>query len=167
MSSYSAIALSTLAFLWTAAALPSAAAAQSAKDLVGSWIVTAVDLVAPDGSRTPIFGPSPKGTVMFDSDGRYAELIMRTDLPKFTSANRMQGSADENKAVSQGTLSFFGAYSVADKVVTLTVEGSSYPNWTGGDQKRTLTAFSPDEFKWTNSAGSGGGLAELTARRVK
>ena len=57
--------------------------------------------------------------------------------------------------------------SVAGKVVTLTVEGASYPNWTGGDQKRTLTSYTNDETTWTNAAGSGGGVAELVAKRVK
>jgi hypothetical protein len=56
---------------------------------------------------------------------------------------------------------------VAGKVVTLTVEGSSYPNWTGGDQLRTVASFTNDEITWTNSAGSGGSVAELVARRVK
>jgi hypothetical protein len=95
------------------------------------------------------------------------ELILRADLPKFASPNRMQGTPDENKAVAQGTLAFYGAYSVTGKIVTLTVEGSSYPNWTGGDQQRTVASFTGDELTWTNSVGSGGGVAELVAKRVK
>jgi Lipocalin-like domain len=165
MNSRISIALGTIALL--CAGLPRAAVAQTAKDLVGSWTVISVDNVSPDGARTPAFGPNPKGIVIFGDDGRYAELIMRSDLPKIAAANRAQGTPDENKAIVQGTLAFFGPYSVTGNVVTLAVEGSNYPNWTGGDQKRTVTAFTHDQMTWTNSSGSGGGLVELVAKRVK
>jgi hypothetical protein len=165
MNSRISIALGTIALL--CAGLPRAAVAQTAKDLVGSWTVISVDNVSPDGARTPAFGPNPKGIVIFGDDGRYAELIMRSDLPKIAAANRAQGTPDENKAIVQGTLAFFGPYSVRGNVVTLAVEGSNYPNWTGGDQKRTVTAFTHDQMTWTNSSGSGGGLVELVAKRVK
>jgi Lipocalin-like domain len=78
-----------------------------------------------------------------------------------------QGTPEENKSAAQRTLAFYSPYSIVDKVVILTVDGSSYPNWTGGEQKRTVTSFSKDDLTWTNSAGSGGGLVELIARRVK
>src|SRR5437763_8865297 len=58
-------------------------------------------------------------------------------------------------------------YSVAGNVVTLVVEGSSYPNWIGGDQKRTITSFTREQMIWTNSVGSSGGLVELVARDRK
>jgi len=149
------------------ATLPSPASAQTAKELVGSWIVSSVDNVSADGKRTPGFGPSPKGIVMFDDSGHYIELIVSSELPKIAAGNRMKGTPEENTAIAQGVLAFFGKYTVADKVVSLTVEGSSYPNWTGGLQKRTLTSFTEDEMTWTNSAGSGGGFAELVAKRVR
>jgi len=167
MKWHPSIALSTIALLSAAVAFSGPAVAQTAKDLVGVWAVVSVDNVAPDGGRTPVFGANPKGIVILDGNGRYVELILRSDLPKIAAANRMQGTPDENKAIAQGVLAFYGPYSVADRVVTLTVEGSSYPNWTGGDQKRTVTSFTPDEMKWTNAAGSGGGLVELVARRVR
>jgi len=167
MNSRTSIALSTTVVLCLGAADPAVAVAQTAKDLVGSWTVISVDNVSPDGKRTPAFGPNPKGLVIFGSDGRYAELIMRSDLPKIAAGSRMQGTPDENKAIAQGILSFFGPYSMTGNVVTLTVEGSSYPNWTGGDQKRTVTSFTNDQMTWTNSTGSGGGLVELVAKRVK
>jgi Lipocalin-like domain len=167
MKPYASIVLGASALLCLGVADPVPATAQSAKDLVGTWAVVSVDNVSPDGRRTPAFGANPRGVVMFDGSGRYVELILRADLPKFASPNRMQGTPDENKAVAQGTLAFYGAYSVTGKVVTLTVDGSSYPNWTGGDQVRTVASFNGDEITWTNAAGSGGGVAELVAKRVK
>lgn len=144
-----------------------AAAAQTAADLVGAWQVVSVDNVSPDGKRTAAFGQNPKGIVMFDASGRYVELILRSDLPKIVAGNRTQGTPEENKGIAQGVLAFYGPYTVAGNVVTLTVDGSSFANWTGGDQKRTVTAYSKDEMTWTNAVGSSGGLVELVVRRIK
>jgi hypothetical protein len=48
----------------------------------------------------------------------------------------MQGTAEENKAMVQGGIAYFGTYSVVDKVIVEKVEGSTWPNWTGTEQKR-------------------------------
>jgi hypothetical protein len=167
MRSITVLALGITAFLSVESAIPIAANAQTARDLVGSWEVVSVDNVSSDGRRTPAFGANPKGVVMFDDNGHYVELILRSDLPNIAGASRMQGTPEENKAVAQGVLAFYGPYSVIDKIVTLNVESSSYPNWTGGNQQRMVTSFTTDEMKWTNSTGSSGGLVELVARRVK
>jgi hypothetical protein len=46
------------------------------------------------------------------------------------------------------------------------VEFSTFPNWNGTEQKRTIV-ISGDEMKWTNPAGSAGGVAELGFKRAK
>ena len=66
----------------------------------------------------------------------------------------------------QGSIATFGTYSVADKTLTIKVEHSTFPNWIGADQKRTVT-ITGDELKWTNAAGSAGGVVELAFRRAK
>ena len=50
----------------------------------------------------------------------------------------MAGTADENKETADGTITYFGTYSVseADSSIVIHVEGSSFPNWNGTDQKR-------------------------------
>jgi hypothetical protein len=101
--------------------------------------------------------------VILDGHGRYVEVILRSDLPPIAAGNRMQGTSEENRAVAQGVLAFYGPYSVAGNVVTLVVDGSSYRNWIGGDQKRTITSFTPYQMTWTNSVGSSGVLVELVA----
>ena len=53
----------------------------------------------------------------------------------------------EYKATVNGTLAFFGTYSVSGTDLNLHIEGSSYPNWTGTDQKRTNIAVNGDEFE--------------------
>ena len=167
MTSRIAIALVTALFGVSGAVVPDAAVAQTAADLVGSWAVVSVDNVNPDGKRSPAFGPNPKGVVILDGHERYVEVILRSDLPPIAAGSRMQGTLEENRAVAQGVLAFYGPYSISGNVVTLSVDGSSYPNWIGGDQKRTITSFTREQMTWTNSVGSSGGLVELVARRIE
>ena len=140
------------------------AAAQSAKDLVGSWTPVSVDA----------YGPNPKGSLIFEANGRFSLQLMRTDLPKYLSNNRTQGTAAEYKATVEGSLSYFGTYSVSGTDLILHVEGSTFPNWTGTDQKRINLSITGDELKYTNLAPSGGyqylvpaGAPFVVWRRVK
>jgi hypothetical protein len=123
-----------LAALFLVALLPAAAAAQQKtlkEQLVGTWTFVSSTTKLPDGS--PSFGSDPKGLIIFTEDGRYSNQIHRSDLPKFASKNRLQGTPDENKAVVQGSVSSFGTYSVneADNTLTFQYEASSFPNQAG------------------------------------
>jgi lipocalin-like protein len=146
--------------------LPGTAFAQTAKDLVGTWANVSNVSVRPDGSKTDIFGPKGTGTAIFGSDGRFAIININPDTPKFASNNRAQGTPEENKAAVLGAIALYGTYSVANKVIAFKVEGSSFPNWTGTEQKRTIKSFTKDQFTWTLPA-SIGGTAEVTWKRMK
>jgi hypothetical protein len=61
-----------------------------------------------DGKTTDFYGPNPQGQLMFDPDGRISVIITRSDLPKFASNNRQAGTPEENKAIVQGSLAYFG-----------------------------------------------------------
>jgi Lipocalin-like domain len=144
------------------------AVAQTAKinkaQLVGSWVLVANTNTTPT-SKT--FG-SNDGIATFDGS-RFTIQLVRSDLPKFASNNRDNGTPDENKAVTQGSISYFGTYSVndADGALTLHIERSSFPNWSGTDQKRIIRSLTADELKYTNPSASVGGTAELAWKRVK
>jgi hypothetical protein len=137
------------------------AAAQSAKDLVGSWTAVSVDA----------YGPNPKGSLIFEANGRFSLQLMRSDLPKYASSNRTQGTPAEYKATVEGSISYFGTYAVSGTDLMLHVEGSTFPNWTGTDQKRVNLSVTGDELKYTNPTPSGGGAAApslpLVWKRVK
>jgi hypothetical protein len=155
-----------------AALLPSGAVAQqkSIKDqLVGTWIFVSAQDAKPDGSKVDPWGPNPKGAAMYDANGRFTFMIMRSDLPKFVSNNRAQASAEEGKAVAQGMIAMYGTYTVdeADKTLTTRVEGSSYPNLVGAEQKRVIGSLTADELRYTNPATSTGTKAEAVWRRAK
>jgi hypothetical protein len=168
MNRRTTLTLSTMALLCLGAALPTGpAVAQTAKELVGTWSIVSNVNVRPDGSKVDLFGPNPKAMVMFDGNGHFVIDQVNPDIPKFKSNNRAQGTPEENKAVVQGSLSYHGTYSVADKILTFKIEGSSFPNWLGTDQKRTITSFTGDELKWTNPGASVGGSAETAWKRLK
>jgi hypothetical protein len=134
--------------------------------LVGSW--TEVSITA-DGGAQP-FGPNPNGMMMVDAGGHISLTTLRSDLPKFQSNNRMTGTADENKAIVQGSFAFFGTY-VIDEVtheMTITIKGSTFPNFTGTIQKRLLSFRDDDEFTFTVAHPSGGGpTTTVVFRRAK
>src|ERR1700724_1442570 len=133
-------------------------AAQSAKDLVGSWTVVSVDA----------YGPNPKGSLIFEANGRFSLQLMRSDLPKYASNNRTQGTPAEYKATVEGSIAYFGTYSVSGTDLNLHIEGSTFPNWIGMDQKRINLSVSGDELKYTQPNPSGGGPpAPLVWKRAK
>jgi hypothetical protein len=161
----SPLTMATVALLCLGVALPGAAVAQTAKDLVGTWEWVSLDLTR-DGAKLQPFGPTPKGFIVFDSNGRFAYLLSRPGRAKFQAKNREQGTPDENKDTVQGSLGYAGTYSVSDKTLTFKIEASTYPNEEGNEQKRSFT-LTGDELKWTNPAATAGGTAVAVLKRVK
>src|SRR5260370_11228077 len=142
------LALSATAGLALALAAGNAVA-QSAKDLIGTWTIVSL-------SNNP-YGPNPKGVLMFDANGKFSQTVMRSDLPKWASNNRNQGTPEEYKDTALGALAFFGTYSVSGTDLARHIEGSTYPNIAGTDQKLTNLAVTGDDLKWTNPAPLAGG----------
>jgi hypothetical protein len=93
---------------------------------------------------------------------------VRADIPKFAAKNRLQGTADENRAAVHGGIGTFGTYTVdeAKKAFTVHFTASTYPNNTGTEQTRPFT-ISADELKIINPASSAGGQSELLYKRAK
>jgi lipocalin-like protein len=163
------LTISAISVLATSLMIGSTVAQQkSLKDqLIGTWIlVEAVD-VQPDGSKVNPWGSSPLGTYMFDGSGRFAQMLIRSDLPKI--ANRAQGTADQNKAVVTGSVAMYGTYSVneAEKLITLHFEGSTFASFNGTDGKRSIVSLTPDELRVTNPNTSTGTRADSVWRRAK
>src|ERR1700676_1616612 len=93
--------------------LPGNAIAQqkTLKDqLVGMWTLVSETDITSDGKKSEGFGPNPLGAYIFDAGGHFAQMLMRADLPKFD--NRLQGTPDQNKAVAQGSVAYYGTYTV-------------------------------------------------------
>jgi hypothetical protein len=148
--------------VWT-----SQADAQTAKELVGTWVATS-NVSEQNGVKSNPYGSPPLGMLIFDADGHYGLILSRPDLPKFASNSRTNGSVEENKAAVQGTIAHFGRYVVGgpDKTITFKIETSTYPNFNGTEQKREFT-LKGDELAYTVPAFSGGGTAISSWKRVK
>ena len=133
-----------------------AVAQTTAKDLVGTWTLVSIT-IEQDGKKTDFYGPNPQGQAIFDPNGRFSIIITRSGLPKFASDSRQLGTPEENAEVVEGSIAYFGTYSVSesDKAITLHIEGTTYPNWKGVDHKR-LFELSGDELSWTNPTTSTG-----------
>jgi len=137
------------------------------QQITGTWALAA-QYVEQDGKKTERFGPNPKGIAIYDRNGRFASILLSPDLPKFASNNAMTGTADENKAVVQRSTAFYGKWSVneKDRTVNSHIDGSTYPNWDGQDQKRTVS-ISGDEMKMCVPGAQIGGTACAVWKRVK
>jgi hypothetical protein len=147
---------------------PALAAAQMANDLIGTWSLVSVTYEQ-NGKAIEPYGTHPMGSQSLESDGRFSVIILNSDLPKFASNSRVSGTPEENKAVVQGSLAYFGSYTAsdADKTWKVQIEGATFPNWIGLSQTRNF-AISGDELTITNHGGaSGGGNAKVVWRRVK
>jgi len=102
------------------------------------------------------YGANPAGIAFFDAGGRYIITVMQPDRAGYASNALRQGTAEENKATADGTITYFGTYSVseADRNIAIHVDGSSFPNWNGSDQKRYV-AITGDQLTLTVRPPSG------------
>jgi hypothetical protein len=57
-----------------------------AQQLVGAWAIVSWQGTAPNGTKREIV--NPKGLLIFDAAGRYAQVIARDDRPKFRSPSQ-------------------------------------------------------------------------------
>jgi hypothetical protein len=113
------------------------------------------------------WGADLKGTLIFDGTGHFAQILLRSDLPK--TENREKGTPEQDKAVVRGSLSLYGTYTLdeAAKVINLHTEASSFAGVNGKDGKRFITLLTADELKTSNPATTEGTSAEGTWRRAK
>lgn len=152
-------------------AAPATAQQKSLQEqLVGTWDFVIAEVVAPDGKKTFPFGESPKGILIFTAGGQFAQIHSAGDLPKITSNNRLTGTPEEYAAIMRRSISLFGTYRVNEekKTVTYNVVASTYPNFAGEAQERTIDKLTADEFINTNPNVAGGrGRATNIYKRAK
>jgi hypothetical protein len=141
---------------------------RSLKDqLVGTWMLTSAYNILLDGKRLDANGPSPRGMVVFDAGGRFAEQIIDSTLSKYASNNRQQGTPQDYERVARGVIAFYGTYTVdGDQSITMHVDYSSYPNLNNTDGKREVK-ITGDELQIVNRSAPSGGAAYLTLKRAK
>jgi hypothetical protein len=102
------------------------------KELVGTRTLVSIT-VEYDDKEMDFFGANPQGQLTFDPNGRFSVIITRSDVPKFATKSRDAGTSEENKAAVQGSIAYFGTYSVSEagNVIRYHIDGSTYPKLTG------------------------------------
>jgi hypothetical protein len=141
----------------------------SAEQLIGTWTLLEVYYTTQDGKRVDSLGANPRGRLRLNADGTFTCQIMRLGLPKFKSNNREKGTAEENKAVVQGTISYYGTYkvNVPEQFLAMHIEACSYPNFDGVEQKRPFT-LKGDTLSFINRNSSvAGSTVHQTWKRIK
>ena len=139
-----------------------------AKQIQGNWILVSV-YNENDGKKSEPYGPDPKGMMVLTPEGRFSMILIKAGLPKFASNNRLTGTAEENKAIIQGSEAQVGTYKVAsekENKVVLHFEASTLPNRDGQDLPRIINV-SGDEMKVINPTVSSGGTNYLIWKRAK
>ncbi|MEX8520924.1 MAG: lipocalin-like domain-containing protein [Leptothrix sp. (in: b-proteobacteria)] len=106
---------------------------------------------------------------VYDSNGHFAVVLQRATLPKFASNNRLAGTPDENKAIVQGSIAYFGRYAIDEKEhkINLHYDGSTYPNWDGEDQFRFVEIVEDELTIISPVSAVGGGTVHILLRRAK
>jgi hypothetical protein len=144
-------------------------AASARAPFVGTWMLVSIKYVMPDGRKIEPFGPGAQGLLYFDARGRFATQVMAANRRPFVSNNRMTGTSEENRMMSQGVVAYFGTYTVhtATRILTLHIAQSSFPNWNGTDHLRKFE-FVGDELRYTaaSSTANPAERAELVWKRA-
>jgi hypothetical protein len=156
------------AIVWVTFLAAGNAAAQSAGDISGTWLL-ASSVSEKDGKKSDQFGADAKGMLVLDPQGHFMLTIVGAGLPKFASGNRAEGTADENKAVMSRSIAMTGRYAVDAEKKTLTfhVENSTFPNWNGSEQKRLIVATDSARLQYITPTASSGGVGTVTWTRAK
>jgi hypothetical protein len=154
------IALATFMGFALTVAIASHSIAQQ-QQLIGTWLLVSEITEFPDGKRL-------EGFLIFDRTGHYSSQLTGASRIKFAST-RLQGTPEENKGVSAGSLAHFGTYSVdaAGKTLTFHVERSSFPNWDDTDQKWSIIKLAGDDLTLGVARTTSGGKAELVWKRAE
>lgn len=138
--------------------------AQTLKEQVtGTWTLVSNIQKYQDGKEENDFGPKEHGQLILSPDGRFSLFLLGGDRPKAA------GTASSPIGPAIG---YYGTYSVseADKSLVYRVEGSTFPNFEGSEQKANVTVIKGDDLTYVRAAipsPKGPFVPTLTWKRTK
>jgi hypothetical protein len=140
-------------------ALAGNVAAQTTKSVAGAYSPVTVEA----------YGEKPRGQMILTPDGRYSIVLSRAEMPKIASGSRTKATAEENKAVVDGSIAHSGRYTIDDggRSITFHIETSTFPNWNGTTQKRPLSVKGDLLIYTVAMPSAGGAPSDVTWRRMK
>lgn len=145
-----------------------AAPSPSPNAIAGTWRLVSSQ-VDQDGTIIDVFGPKPGGLLVFTEDLHFVEVLRDTTVPGFASDDRTEGTPDENATAVAGALGQYGTYTVtADgEFAGNTIDGSTFPNWSGLTRDTTRLRFTLDGDTLTEHlTDPGAAPVTVTYRRV-
>jgi Lipocalin-like domain len=127
------------------------------EQLVGAWTLVSFDVTAKDGTKRQDFGANPKGILILDTSGRYAQVQSRPDRPKFKAGgNFRETPAAEFAEAARAFGANFGTWSVneADKTLIRKFEGALIPNVESQETKYSIS-LAGNELKLVRTSATG------------
>lgn len=80
--------------------------------------------------------------MILERNQHFALLLIDPGMPKFAWNNRVRGAADEIASAVKGSFGYFGTYANNREIVTLKLEGCTYPDWTGATLELSIGPLS-------------------------
>ena len=113
--------------------------ADESPNVMGVWKLVSYDLEFQDsGERRAVFGQSPKGYIIFTSEGRMMAYL--------EAEKRKPPKTDEERvAAFRSIIAYTGKYRLEGNRWITKVDGSWNVTWTGTDQERVFT-FEGDQL---------------------
>ncbi len=106
--------------------------------LLGAWELVSAEYRGNDGTVAEYLGEHPEGMLVYTAGGLMSVHLMRRNRPRFATNDRLGGTPEQIKAAFQGYHGYYGTFSVDEREQSVThhLQGASFPNWVGVDQKR-------------------------------
>lgn len=107
----------------------------SRSDLEGRWELLSWIQEYDDGRRIYPLGEQVEGFIDYCT-GRMSCMMSRKPRSPFVSGGQWDASRDEKASAYDGFMAYWGRFDIHGDEVVHRVEGSLFPNWTGGEQRR-------------------------------
>ncbi|WP_238547933.1 lipocalin-like domain-containing protein [Meridianimarinicoccus roseus] len=106
--------------------------------LLGTWALRRWVNTAADGTQAHPFGPDVRGLIGYLPDGHFFVQIARADRAAFAAPDPFGGSLQEDAGAMKSQISYAGRFTFHGDHVLHHVAVASFPNWTGGVQRREV-----------------------------
>ena len=107
-------------------------------DITGRWDIISWEQLFDDGRRELPMGENLEGFIRYCADGDMVCMIGRADRPNFETGGQWNADDREKASAYNSMLAYAGRFTLEGDSVTHHVDISMFPNWKGGQQKRTF-----------------------------
>jgi hypothetical protein len=112
--------------------------ATNSQSLIGTWKLISDKQVKTDGPSTDLYGSSPLGQLIYDSNGHMSVHLLTPDLTKCGTQDRRKCPDSAARSAFDNYLGYWGRFKVSagGKSIMHMIEGASAPDWIGTSQER-------------------------------